>query len=324
MIDTQYVPTEEGKIPFHIPSIDKECFTFYKIFGDLKSGATPLVFLHGGPGAGHDAFLPFAALWETHGIPLVMYDQIGCGQSTWLNETLGNEELGQESLFLAELDNLLDYLHLRDGPGYHLLGHSFGGMIGPAFAATRPLGLRKLILASGVASKETCNQSFDILRSRLPDEHRDALLEAERSEDFQSVGFQEAWKYILRHYMCRTENQPQVFLDGIKSIAEATAVIGTLFGSCPMFNYGTFKNWTCVPRLHLIEAPTLIFNCEFDTSPLDVAQQPFFDLIPKVRWHKFSRAGHLPWLESERLLEDVLKLVGGFLVPSKVIREEQH
>lgn len=119
---------KDGIIPFDIPGRrDIPCFTYYKIFGDLSSGAPTVVVLHGGPGAGHEYLLPFAQLWPRYGLPVVFYDQIGCGSSTHLPQTAGDREFWQEPLFFAELNNLLDCLHLRDGPGFHLLGQSWGG-----------------------------------------------------------------------------------------------------------------------------------------------------------------------------------------------------
>lgn len=119
---------KDGSIPFDIPGrSDITCFTYYKIFGDLSSGAPPVVVLHGGPGAGHEYLLPFAELWPQYGLPVIFYDQIGCASSTHLPQTAGDKEFWQEALFIAELNNLLDCLHLRVGPGFHLLGQSWGG-----------------------------------------------------------------------------------------------------------------------------------------------------------------------------------------------------
>jgi pimeloyl-ACP methyl ester carboxylesterase len=120
--------------------------------GDLSSNSPRLVVLHGGPGTGHEYLLPFGRLWQQFGIPVVLYDQIGCAASTHLPQTTGDESFGQESLFLAELDNLLDFLQLRDGPGYRILDHSWGGRIAVTFATTQPRGLQRLVIASGITS----------------------------------------------------------------------------------------------------------------------------------------------------------------------------
>ena len=115
-------PSKTGTIPFNVPSIDASCCTYYKIIGDLSCGFPPIVVIYGGPGAGHEYLLPFASLWTNYGFPVVFYDQIGCASSTHLPQMAGNKSFWQEDLFIGELENLLDHLHLRDSPGFHLLG----------------------------------------------------------------------------------------------------------------------------------------------------------------------------------------------------------
>ena len=55
--------------------------TWYRVVGELRApdGLTPLVILHGGPGAAHDYLEPIGELAATSGRPCVFYDQIGCG-----------------------------------------------------------------------------------------------------------------------------------------------------------------------------------------------------------------------------------------------------
>ncbi|CAJ2509846.1 Uu.00g057460.m01.CDS01 [Anthostomella pinea] len=85
------IQIREGKAPFEIPSIAEPCFTYYKIIGDLASGAPPVVVVHGGPGAGHEYLLTFADLWWDDGLPVVFYDQIGCASSTHLPQKAGDQ-----------------------------------------------------------------------------------------------------------------------------------------------------------------------------------------------------------------------------------------
>jgi L-proline amide hydrolase len=58
--------------------------TWYRVVGDLKSGKTPVMVLHGGPGAAHNYCIPIAELIAQTGRACVLYDQIGCGNSTHL------------------------------------------------------------------------------------------------------------------------------------------------------------------------------------------------------------------------------------------------
>jgi L-proline amide hydrolase len=112
---------------------------------------------------------------------------------------------------MAELDNLLDSLQLRDGPGYHLLGHSWGGRIAAAFAATQPKGLKRLVLASGIASSRTYVEGIQILRRQLPSETQLAIeegIEEELKGNFDSALFKDAMDVFFRNYFCRSEPFP--------------------------------------------------------------------------------------------------------------------
>ena len=40
--------------------------TWYRIIGDLNSGKTPVMVLHGGPGAGHNYCIPIAEIGRAH------------------------------------------------------------------------------------------------------------------------------------------------------------------------------------------------------------------------------------------------------------------
>jgi proline-specific peptidase len=205
-------PTKEGTIPFVVHGAGKECFTFYKIFGDIKAaGKIPCVLVHGGPGLSHDYMLSCLPLYESFGIPLVLYDQIGNGLSTHLPEKMGDEEFWTEDLFHRELSNLLNKLGL-DESGYDLVGHSWGGMMASTFAGQQPKGLHRLILSNSPASLPPWINAYLDYRKRLPQEIQDAMQKhedagTEDSEEYQGIMLNEFFK---RH-MCSVTPWPEEF-----------------------------------------------------------------------------------------------------------------
>ncbi|KAI1317247.1 proline-specific peptidase [Xylariaceae sp. FL0255] len=288
----------EGKIPFSTPSVEQPCYTFYKIIGNLSTGALPVVILHGGPGAGHEYLLPFASLWHRYGHPVVFYDQIGCGSSTHLPERVGDKRFWQEQLFQDELDNILDHLRLREGIGFHLLGQSWGGMLAAAFTARQPKGLHRVVVASALASKELGARGTHLLREQMPSEMRRGLDEAEKRHE---------------NFVCRADPfPPPELLPSLKNVSEDPTVYRTMNGPSPLTLDGSLKTWTVISRLSAITSPVLVYNGECDTSH-DVAQVPFFNLIPRVRWITSSGAGHMCHLAKNELRQTVLEVVGRFL-----------
>jgi L-proline amide hydrolase len=216
-------------IPFEVPGQSNiKASTYYKVFGDLSTGVPPVVVLHGGPGGGHDYLLSFAELWPQYGLPVILYDQIGCGSSTHLPHTAGDKAFWQEALFVAELNNLLDHLNLRDGPGFHILGQSWGGMLGAAFASTRPRGLRRLVLASALASKQLSIDSLKLRREELPPDTQMVLQECEQKGDYNSPAYQEAWGVFQKMFLCRTEPYPPELISSLKNLTDDKTVYGTM------------------------------------------------------------------------------------------------
>ncbi|KAI0484786.1 proline-specific peptidase [Xylariaceae sp. FL0804] len=315
-------PTKEGTIRFTIPErllagrndIPSPCHTYYKVFGDLQCGAPCLVVLHGGPGAGHESNLTLSALWPRYGLPVVFYDQIGCAASTHLPQAAGDRAFWCESLFVAELDNLLDILRLREGAGFHLLGHSWGGMLGGAFAASRPRGLRRLVLASGLASGDLILESERVRVAELPSDTQRVLREYWDRGEHDHPECQAALMVYLQRYLCREVPFPAEMDAALQHLSEDQTVYSTMLGPSLLVRNGSLLSWTSIPRLAQITAPTLVYNGEFDTS-MDVAQIPYFELIPRVRWVTFPGGGHMCHVEAG-LKERVFNTVGNFLTQS--------
>ena len=220
------IPRQDGEIPFKVASINKPVTTFYTVFGDLTTGTTPLVVLHG-TSSGFGYILPFAELWLTHGIPVVFYDQIGCGRSTRLPERKGDNAFWQPSLFIAELENLLDHLALR-ARGYHLLGHSWGGMWGGEFAASQPFGLQRLVLASPCATTELVNRSFEINKKLLSPEDREAIDTAIQTSNFDSPEFANADRAYDLKFLSGIDPFPPVMQAAGKAMHDDPTVSQTL------------------------------------------------------------------------------------------------
>ena len=220
------LPTTEGHAPFSVPSANKPCQTYYKIIGDLSSTKTPLVALHGGPGCCHDYLLPLTDLYTTHGTPVIFYDQLGNGRSTHLSEKNGDASFWTEALFRDELSNLLSHLQVKS---YDILGHSWGGMLGAAFATHNPEGLRRLVVSNSPASIPLWIEVTGRLRESLPREVQEVLDRCEREGRTESKEYEEAVEVFYRRFLCRVEPWPAQEVEAaLRWLSEDPTVYGTM------------------------------------------------------------------------------------------------
>ncbi|CAD6441504.1 bc00e7f4-1d07-4fcb-b139-5acfbf7a6696 [Sclerotinia trifoliorum] len=73
--------------------------------------------------------------------------------------------------------------------------------------------------------------------------------------------------------------------------AKDATTYGTMYGPCELVPNGNLRNWTSIPNLSKIKAPTLLINGTEDEAQ-DVAMQPFFEHIEKVKWIVLDNAAH--------------------------------
>jgi L-proline amide hydrolase len=290
-------PSSTGTVVFH------DWRTWYRISGDLAAG-TPLVVLHGGPGATHHYTLRVAGL-AGPGRAVIHYDQLGNGGSTHLPEE--GAEFWTVQLFLDELDNLLDALGIADR--YHLLGQSWGGMLAAEHAVRRPPGLRALVIADSPASMELWRTEAARLREMLPPEVRKTLDEHEAAGTTDHPEYRAAEKVYNDEHVCRVVPNPPEVLESFAAIEADPTVYHTMNGPNEFYVVGTLRDWTIADRVGQIAAPTLLVSGRHDEAT-EATVAPYAAGIADVRWEIFENSSHMPHVEEE---EAFLQLVGTFL-----------
>jgi L-proline amide hydrolase len=278
--------------------------TWYRLTGELSNGTTPLVVLHGGPGAAHNYTLRIARLVE-QGRPVIHYDQLGIGNSTHLPDK--GADFWTVELFLDELDNLLSALGIADG--YHILGQSWGGMLAAEHAVRRPAGLKALVIANSPASMELWVSEANRLRELLPPEVQKTLLAHEAAGTTGDAEYREAEKVFNDRHVCRIVPNPPEVAESFALIDADPTVYHTMNGPNEFHVVGTLRDWSVIDRLDRIVAPTLLVSGRYDEAT-EATVQPFADHIPDVRWEIFPNSSHMPHVEEE---DAYIRLVGGFL-----------
>lgn len=280
--------------------------TWYEVLGDLTSGLTPLVLLHGGPGWTHQYMLPFKTLYESAGIPMVFYDQLGSGQSTHLRDA--PEGFWTVALFMDELENLLKHLGIADN--FNLLGHSWGGVVAGDYATRIPNGLKRLIISHSPSSVPMLGAEINRLLEAFPKDFVDLVRKHERDGTQSSTEYKSA---VLEFYRTHVYILPGPWPESLVSSLAAAEEDGTVFhavvGPSPFCYTGTAKDWSIIDVLHNISCPTLIISGVNDevTEPTVL---PWFTNIPKVKWVELQNSTHLPMYEEP---EKYFKVILDFL-----------
>lgn len=264
----------------------------------------PVIVLHGGPGMSHDYCRSMSALADD-GRAVIFYDQIGCGRSSVVPDV--PRDFWTVELFVEELRNLVAFYDLQDG--FHLLGHSWGGMLGPEYALAYPDGILSMTLSNAPASMPLWVQGTDELIARMDENIRNDIRRHEAAGTTDAPEYLAAVDAFYRAHLCRIHPFPQDLQDSFDAHEANPVVYHTMIGPSEFTVNGSLKDWSVVDRLPQIRVPALVIAGEFDEAQ-PVAWQPFVDGLPDVSSHVFAGASHSTHLEYPH---DYFSLVGEFL-----------
>jgi L-proline amide hydrolase len=281
--------------------------TWYRVVGDLDATAsgTPVVIIHGGPGAGHDYCEPIAHL-NRSGRACVLYDQLGCGESELLPEA--PTDFWTPQLFKDELGELVRQLGIAGR--YALVGQSWGGMLAMDYALDHPDGLRGMVVADSPASMTLWVSEANRLREDLPPDVQETLRLHEQAGTTDSPEYEAAVAVFYERHVCRVVPMPDCVARTFAQLAANPTVYHAMNGPSEFHVIGSLKAWDITDRLHEIATPTLLVSGRYDeATPLIVGQ--IHERIPGAEWVIFENSSHMPHVEEpEAFLDTVEAFLG--------------
>jgi len=287
----------EGRIPFHGAE------TWYRsVEPGGAADAIPLLCLHGGPGANWLHLKPYEALADERRV--VFYDQLGSGNSALAGPH--DSEMWVPELFVAEVDVVREALGLDR---VHILGHSWGGMLGMQYATGRPDGLVSLIVESSPASVPAWMPELQRLRAELPPEVEATLREHEEAGAFDDPAYEEAVMVFYRRHLCRTDPWPEWLVECFTILEANPEVYRSMNGPSEFHVIGTIKDWDITDRLGQIEVPTLVFSGRYDEVTPAMTEAAHRG-IPGSEYVVLEESSHMAQAEEP---ERTLELVRDFL-----------
>ena len=270
---------------------------WYRIVGADRKGI-PLLTLHGGPGAPHDYLEPLEALADER--PVIFYDQLGCGNSDRPMDT----SLWNINRFALELEQVRAALDLKE---VHILGASWGTMLGVEYALSGKQGIKSLVLSGPFLSTSLWDADQQEWINQLPVKIRDTIRKYEANGEYSASSYRDAMMEYYKLHVCRLETWPDCINRTFEKMG--VEVYQYMWGPSEFTMTGTLKGANLLPKLGSLKIPTLLTCGEFDEATPKTTKL-YMDKIPGSEMHVFKGASHAHQLESK---EEFLTLVRVFL-----------
>jgi proline iminopeptidase len=280
-------------------------------YTELGQGS-PLVVVHGGPGADHTYFLPWLLpLARTH--RLIFIDERGSGRSQRLQDT---------SLYTVETmaDDLEDVRVALNLGKISLLGHSYGGALAEAYALKYQQNLSHLILNSTFPSTRQMNEVLAREKTQMQPDKLKRLDELEaaglfgKGESWEHGRYPEeyeklAWGpgYFPFLYGARPDSTYDPVEGGAPTNWELYRVMWGEHGEFVID--GNLKSVEYVDRLRTIHVPTLIMAGDHDECDPSLSRE-MHDKIVGSQLVILPESGHMNFVDQPDLWH---KTVEGFL-----------
>ena len=273
---------------------------------------TPLMVVHGGPGASHDYFLPYLLPLARHN-RLIFIDERGSGKS---------EKLDDVSQYTVE-NMVEDCEAVRQALGLgkiSLLGHSYGGVLAQAYALKYQKNLSHLILGSTFASTRELNDALAKMKTAMPSDDREKLDSLEKAGLFGKGLPYERGRYPdeyaklawgIGYFPYLYQRHPNPNADPLTdNTSTAWDLYREMWGSHGEFIVdGNLKSVEYVDRLATIKVPTLIIAGDHDESD-PVMSKEMHDKIAGSKLVILPQSGHMTFVDQPNIF---IKTVSDFV-----------
>lgn len=251
---------------------------------------TPLLTLHGGPGAAHNYLLPLAALADDR--PVIFYDQLGCGRA----DAPTNEKLYTVQRSVDELDAV------RTALGLHkvvLFGHSWGSMLAIEYLCQgRGKGIDTLILGGALASVLQAMAGQQRLIAQMPNGEGKRLHALEKAGKTESPEYAALVQKFYGLHVLRVKPSADA-LASFDALGKSIAY-RVMNGPNEFTISGVIKDWDRTKDLKAITQRTLITTGEYDEVTMDCHQTILHGVSGPAQLKVFPGCSHMTMLEKPK------------------------
>ena len=281
----------EGYLPF------LEGKTYYRIVGTCRGNKKPLLLLHGGPGSTHNYFEVMDELARTDDRMVVMYDQIGCGNSY----IEGHPEYFNAPTWIRELELVRKELGLEQ---VHILGQSWGGIMALWYALDyAPKGVQSYILSSTLPSARLWESEQHRRISYMEPRYQQAFQKALDRGCYEDPDYLEALDLFMAQHCDPVVSPLPECLTRPKKTGKESYLVG--WGPNEFTPTGTLSGFEVTDRLGEIQTPCLITSGQRDLCSPYIAKT-MYDRLPQAKWELFPYSGHMPFIDEHEKYMEVL------------------
>jgi proline iminopeptidase len=268
---------------------------WYKVSG--TGTGTPVILLHGGPGFSSFYLKPLEVLGDDRKV--VRYDQLGGGKSDKITDTA----MFNIAHFVSELDSLRGHL------GYdkvHIVGHSWGTILGLEYYRAHPEHVASLTLASAALDIPAWEKNARQLVTTISDSSQRAIKAGEAAKKYDSPAYKAAIEEFYGKYVWRRPVQAD--LDSTFSTMNE-GIYNYMQGPSEFTITGTLKQYNATPFLKSVKVPTLFTVGEFDEAhPPTIKKQAA--MTPGAKVAVIPGAAHMVTWDAP---DETQRVVRGFL-----------
>ena len=266
---------------------------WYRVVGSGKE--TPLLLLHGGPGAPSYYLNPLEKVAEDR--PVIFYDQLGAGRS----DRPTDSTLWRVDRFVNELALVREALNLHE---VHILGHSWGTMLAVDYMLTNPEGVQSLILASPALSVQRWSDDAKKLIAGLPNSLQTVIERHENAGTTDDPEYQDAVMEYYKRYLSRSDP----WSPDLESTFENFnfEIYGLMWGPSEFTATGSLSAYEREDVLPELDLPVLFTAGRFDEATPETVEH-FQGLVPNSRIAIFENSAHMTMLDEPEAYVDTVR-----------------
>lgn len=271
------------------------------ILKKFKKTKVAFVCIHGGPGFPHNYM---RNMFNFHlSIPIVMYDQAGCGLSA--------SAMGPHCYTIEYYPNELETIRNRLGIDQLILyGHSWGSIVAYEYYKQYPQQVKAIIFASPCLSIPLWMADSKVLKSSLPQEFQNILSKADTQFCYSGSDYSNSVREYYRNFVFDIDSTSE---EVITSTNSANAQIySELWGINEFTICGKLKHYDVTSNLSHVSIPTLCIGGEFDECT-ETTLAHYVSLLPDSRFEIIKSARHLMnidnFSDSKNVIESFVKKV---------------